>query len=220
MNSTNSRALRPEIPAQTVLASLDAKPKRRRDRAAKQRALVQAALKLFAHKGYEATTTREIAACAGCAEGLIHRYFSGKAGLLPALIEHRVSKELADLGHEVQPAAKLEKEFLQLVNWEVERMWEDREFLSVFIPHALLDPALGNVMYRAVTSQRANVILKRLERFEQCRRLARDEIEALAQSVGVLAFVFGFMRPQVLRQEREPAKAMAATLARILVRSL
>ena len=56
-----------------------------------------AALKLFASKGYEATTTREIATCAGCAEGLIHRYFRSKAGLLSALIGHRISKEVADL---------------------------------------------------------------------------------------------------------------------------
>jgi AcrR family transcriptional regulator len=67
-----------------------ARSARTRDRAGKKQALIDAALKLFASKGYDATTTREIAACAGCAEGLIHRYFSGKAGLLPALMELRV----------------------------------------------------------------------------------------------------------------------------------
>jgi hypothetical protein len=66
-------------------------PKRKRDRAGKQRALMLAALRLFATKGYEATTTREIASAAGCAEGLIHRYFKGKAGLLPALVEYQIS---------------------------------------------------------------------------------------------------------------------------------
>ena len=64
---------------------------RTRDRAGKKQALIVAALKLFASKGFDATTTREIAASAGCAEGLIHRYFNGKAGLLPALMEYRVS---------------------------------------------------------------------------------------------------------------------------------
>ena len=59
---------------------------RTHDRAGKKQALIDAALKLFASKGFDTTTTREIAACAGCAEGLIHRYFNGKAGLLPALV--------------------------------------------------------------------------------------------------------------------------------------
>jgi AcrR family transcriptional regulator len=71
-----------------------ANPRRARDRVAKKQALIQAALGLFASKGYEVTTTREIAAAAGCAEGLIHRYFKGKAGLLTAMIENRISKEV------------------------------------------------------------------------------------------------------------------------------
>src|SRR5207248_4916419 len=37
---------------------------------------------------------------------------------------------------------------LQLVNWEVERMWADREFLKVVIPQALLDPTFGQVLNR------------------------------------------------------------------------
>jgi len=57
---------------------------RTRNRAAREAALITAAGKLFASRGYEATTTREIAACADCAEGLIHRYFKGKSGLLLA----------------------------------------------------------------------------------------------------------------------------------------
>src|SRR6202049_3771155 len=100
----------------------EARPKRTRDRAAKKLALIQAALGLFASKGYEVTTTREIAAAAGCAEGLIHRYFNGKPGLLATMIEHRVSKEALDLSHLSRPAPSLEDEFLQLVDREVAHM--------------------------------------------------------------------------------------------------
>jgi len=70
---------------------------RRRNPIEKQEALVRAASELFASRGYEAATTQEIAAYAGCAEGLIHRYFRGKKGLLLALIEGRVSRELLEL---------------------------------------------------------------------------------------------------------------------------
>src|SRR5882757_8573853 len=104
---------------------------RTRDRAGKKQALIVAALKLFANKGYDATTTREIAASAGCAESLIHRYFSGKAGLLPALMEYRVSQEVADLTQHIPPAGSFEDEYLQLVNWAVEHIWGDREFFRV-----------------------------------------------------------------------------------------
>ena len=48
---------------------------------------------------------------------------------------------------------------------------------------------------------------------------AREELEALAQFVSVMGFMFGFMRPAVLRQDRDEARRMATTIARILGRS-
>jgi AcrR family transcriptional regulator len=194
--------------------------RRTRDRAGKQQALIAAALKLFASKGYDATTTREIAACAGCAEGLIHRYFSGKAGLLPALMEHRISQEVADLAHHVLPAHSFEDEYLQLVNWAVEHMWGDREFLKVAISRAVLDPGFGQMLRQVGPLQRARAIGARLKRFRECRTLSDVEFDALVQSVSVIGFMFGFMRPAVLRQDRKTSTRTASIIARLLVRSL
>ncbi len=193
---------------------------RTRDRAGKKQALIVAAQKLFASKGYDATTTREIAACAGCAEGLIHRYFSGKAGLLPALMEYRVSQEVADLTHHIRPADCLEDEYLQLVNWAVDHMWGDREFLKVAIPHAVLDPGFGQLLRRVGPLQRARAINGRLKKFRESRALPDVEFDALVQSVSVIGFMFGFMRPAVLRQDRKTSAKTAIAIARLLVRSL
>ena len=195
------------------------RPRRTRDRAGKKQALILAALGLFASKGYEVTTTREIAAAAGCAEGLIHRYFKGKAGLLAAMIEHRVSKEVLDLTHQLRPAHNLEDEFLQLVDREVERMWDGRDFLRVFIPRAIVDPSVGSLMNKALISVRGKAISERLKRYESCVTLSQDAIEVLAQAVGMLGLVFGFVRPVLLGQDRFRAKKMASTVAKILVGS-
>ena len=165
------------------------------------------------------TTTREIAAAAGCAEGLIHRYFKGKAGLLAAMIEHRVSKEVLDLTHQLRPAHNLEDEFLQLVDREVERMWDGRDFLRVFIPRAIVDPSVGSLMNKALISVRGKAISERLKRYESCVTLSQDAIEVLAQAVGMLGLVFGFVRPVLLGQDRFRAKKMASTVAKILVGS-
>jgi AcrR family transcriptional regulator len=72
----------------------EAQRSRKRNRSGRERQLIPSATRLFASRGYDATTTREIAALAGCAEGLIHRYFKGKAGLLFALIRYRVSQDV------------------------------------------------------------------------------------------------------------------------------
>jgi AcrR family transcriptional regulator len=195
------------------------RPKRTRDRAAKKQALLHAALGLFAAKGYEVTTTREIAASAGCAEGLIHRYFKGKPGLLAAMIEHRVSKEALVLTHSSRPARNLTDEFLKLVDGEVERMWENRDFLRVLIPRAIVDPSLGGLMNKALISVRANAICERLKHYESCVTLPRGAMEVLAQAVGMLGFVFGFVRPVLLGHDRLRARKMAATVAKVLVGS-
>ncbi len=194
--------------------------RRTRDRAGKKQALILAALKLFASKGYDATTTREIAASAGCAEGLIHRYFNGKAGLLPALMEYRVSQEVADLAHHIRPAPTFEDEYLQLVNWAVKHMWEDREFLRVAIPRALLDPGFGQVLRQVGPLQRARAIGARLKKFRESQALAEEEFDALVQSVSVIGFMFGFMRPAVLRQDRKASTRTAFVIAKLLVRNI
>jgi len=196
----------------------EARRMRTRDRAAKQQALMRAATRLFAQRGYEATTTREIAAAAGCAEGLIHRYFRGKAGLLFSLIQSRVSQEVEDLSEHLTLAPTLEREFLQLVNWEFDRMWEDRDFLRVIIPRALLDPAHGRLLSKVGASRHGPAIARRLRHYPECQRLRPDELEALADFVKVIGIMYGFMKPMVLRCDRHRARQKANIIARILAR--
>lgn len=196
----------------------EARRLRIRDRAAKQQALMRAATRLFGQRGYEATTTREIAAAAGCAEGLIHRYFRGKAGLLFSLIQARVSQEVEDLSEHLTLAPTLEQEFLQLVNWELDRMWEDRDFLRVIIPRALVDPSHGRLLNRVGSSRHGPAIVRRLKHYAECQHLPPQDVEALAEFIKVIGIMYGFMKPMVLRCDRERAKRKANIIARILAR--
>ena len=59
-------------------------PPGKRDGAATRQRLIRAGLELFTTVGFRATTTPEIAARAGVAEGTIYRHFSGKENLLIA----------------------------------------------------------------------------------------------------------------------------------------
>ena len=211
LGARNSRGLQ--------MIALPAAYKRKRNRAARERALLLAAGKLFSSRGYDATTTREIAALAGCAEGLIHRYFKGKAGLLAALIEHRGAQEVIDLNAKLPLAPTIEEEINQLVNWEIERMWADREFLRVIIPQALLDPGLGRQLRETRPQIRGRALAGRFKKFKECQTLSNSDLEALAHFVSVMGFMFGFMRPAVLRQDREEARKMATAIARLLGRS-
>src|SRR5947207_3205468 len=148
-----------------------------RNRTAREESLVAAAGRLFASRGYEATITREIASEAGCAEGLIHRYFKGKEGLLLALIRSRTSREFLDMNQRLRLAPSLEEEVVQLVEFELKRMWDDREFLRVLIPRAHLDPHLGPVLKRIGPSRRAETIGERLKAVCKGKNIYAQDLE-------------------------------------------
>lgn len=55
--------------------------------------ILEAAIKLFAEKGFNGTTTKEIAEKAGVNEALIFRYFSTKRDLYSAIIERKIEQD-------------------------------------------------------------------------------------------------------------------------------
>jgi TetR/AcrR family transcriptional regulator, regulator of cefoperazone and chloramphenicol sensitivity len=194
------------------------RPRRLRDRAAREHALITAAGKLFASRGYEATTTRGIAFQARCAEGLIHRYFGGKSGLLTALIQSRVARDLKRMNTRLTPARRLDEEILHLVAFEVNRVWGDRDFFKVFIPCAICHPAIGRVARSIGPKRRAEAIAERLKSFADHRGHPQQEIEAIAHFVEVVAFMFGFLHPVVLGQDRGDARKVALSITKVFVR--
>lgn len=186
-----------------------------RNRGARERALIEAAAKLFADQGYEHTTTREIAAKAGCAEGLISRYFQGKSGLLRTIVESQIAQKAST------PAplpATIQEELQRLMEEEVQHLWDDREFLKMIIPQMILNPSLGRQISQ-IPDRRAVKIVERLRNYKEAAGLSSDELNALATSIIGIGFVFGFWRPVTLGQEREPSKKMAASFGAILSRA-
>jgi len=200
-----------------VPVSFPERPKRKRDRAGKQQALMMAAARLFAERGFEATTTREIAAAASCAEGLIHRYFGGKDGLFRALIEKRNSRNSSN---GAPRAATFEADFLKLVENEVELRWEERDFLRMTIPRALLDPNLGALRDGQRKAHHEPAIVARLKQFPECQNMYDQDIEMLARLIPVLGFSFGFLQPVIFGQDRLEARSMATAVAKLLIRNL
>ena len=59
--------------------------------------LLEAALEVFSRKGFEGTTTKEVAAAAGVTEAIIFRHFPTKQALYTAVLDHHVeSSEVRD----------------------------------------------------------------------------------------------------------------------------
>jgi AcrR family transcriptional regulator len=72
-----------------------ATPARQRRKEARPQELLDAALELFAEKGFAATRSEEVAARAGVAKGTLYLYYPSKEELLKAVISQRLSQEIA-----------------------------------------------------------------------------------------------------------------------------
>lgn len=83
----------------------------------KQENIVDAALRLFASEGYNATSTKKVAKEAGVSEGLIFRHFGNKEGLLQAILDlgkKRFEKVYAGIVLQSDPKEVIRKAILML----------------------------------------------------------------------------------------------------------
>src|SRR3990172_9372707 len=112
----------------------------KRDRLLRQGALIEAANAVFAEHGYDGATTRQIAERAGCSEGLIHRYFSGKRGLLLAILDSKAANIVAEFESALPDRPTIPEEIEQLLLWHLDVMWERRDFMRVAVSQATIDP--------------------------------------------------------------------------------
>jgi TetR/AcrR family transcriptional regulator len=97
--------------------------------------LLNAAVRLFAHKGYPATSTREIVEAAGVTKPMLYYYFQSKEGLLAAAIGHFLDEfyeRLRQVVAEPLPAHRL----------LVEVVWIHLDFCQQHKPFARLFYAL------------------------------------------------------------------------------
>ena len=83
----------------------------------KQENILEAALRLFASEGYNATSTKKVAKEAGVSEGLIFRHFGNKEGLLMAILDlgkERFQKVYANIVLQSDPNEVIRKAILML----------------------------------------------------------------------------------------------------------
>jgi len=121
--------------------------KRQQQALARREQIVEVAVHLFAHAGFDGTSTRQIAQEVGVTEGLIFHYFPTKADLLMAVLETRHSflGELAIIleQHHDQPAAFV---LSQIANEWLRALRREAEFTSFLLGTAQTNPQVGEIL--------------------------------------------------------------------------
>ena len=114
--------------------------------------IIDAAMHVFAQKGFVRATNKDIAREAGITPGLIYHYFDSKEALLKAVIEGRSPLRII---HSLPPQAlALPPEvFLRFIVMRVLGILEDENFIQlirVFLPEVVYDPNIGSTISSAM----------------------------------------------------------------------
>lgn len=205
------------IPAITVQTP----PRRTRAKELRRQALIDAATAVFSEHGYDAATTREIADRAGCAEGLIHRYFSGKRGLLLAIIASKPKRLVQEFETLLPDCASVQEEVERILLKDLDVMWERRDFMRVAFSQAAIDPEIGRSIRDSIQQHYARLITGKLKRHQETGRVLPDvNVEAVATALTGLAFSLGFVYQVVFAGSRAEARRVAQEAARVIARGV
>jgi AcrR family transcriptional regulator len=194
---------------------------RRRDKEATKRALLAAGVQVFAERGYDAATTREVAQAAEVNEQLIQRYFGGKGGLLLAIIERFGEEERRSCALP-PPCDCVEAEIQGFLDFQLEHASAIGDFSKVALHRSLCDPEVACEIGRQFADARVPLLRQRLEALrEQGLIDGNADLEAAATALSSLSFglafidqlVFGADCERLRRVTRHVAQVYAAGLA-------
>ncbi|MEW5870330.1 MAG: TetR/AcrR family transcriptional regulator [Chloroflexota bacterium] len=109
---------------------------------ARRAQILNAAARVFAERGYHRATIRQVAECAGIADGTIYNYFENKADLLLGILDHLIEVETDEGKFEGLSAADFRQTFGALMHQRLEAYFAHKEIFRAILPELLVDPVL------------------------------------------------------------------------------
>jgi AcrR family transcriptional regulator len=195
--------------------------RRKHNRDAREQSLIEAATAVFAEKGYDAATTREVAERAGCSEGLIHRYFGGKRGLLMGALREKGRAVAETIRESVPDHDDLHDEIRALMLFAVAFMWEQRSFMRVSCARAIIDGEIGRYVDDEINQRRVEIAEQKLRRHQQAGRIRDDvDVETVAEAIAGITFESGFFLRVVFERPEEDVRRAVRQIAHIIVRGI
>lgn len=121
-----------------------------------QTRILQAAKKLFARRGYDGTTTRELAQAAGVAEGTIFRHFENKKAILVEVATQGWIEILTDLLTELSEMGSY-KAVAQVMRRRMLNLHQNADLLRVCFMEAQFHPDLRDQIQSEVIIKMTDV---------------------------------------------------------------
>lgn len=168
-----------------------------------QTRILQAAQKLFARRGYDGTTTKDLAQAAGVAEGTIFRHFENKKAILVEVATQGWVEILTDLLTELSEMASY-KAIAQVMRKRMLNLHQNADLLRVCFMEAQFHPDLREQI-------QSDVIVKMTDVAEAFFQTAMDQGIYRRMNPRIVAQIFlgmftiaGFSRDTILPGDASP----------------
>ena len=174
--------------------------------------LIEVALDVFSRQGFRGATTKEIAAQAGVAEGLIFRHFPSKEALYTAVLDSRLSspeeqKWLAEI-RALMDRDDDEGVFRSMIRHTIERYTRDPRFERVVLFAALEGHELGLARLGETVDPQILSIIDYIARRQKAGALLQCEpnriqlaVDGMAHFYGTVTQIFRIPIPRVPDEE-------------------
>lgn len=180
--------------------------------------ILQAALRLFAQKGYDGTTTRDLAAAAGVAEGTLFRHFVNKKAILIEVATQGWVEILTDLLTELSEMGSY-KAVAQVMRRRMLRMQENSDLMRVCFMEAQFHPELRDRIQSEVIEKMTDVAEAFFETAMDKGIYRRTNPKIVAQVFLGMFAIAGFSDRTIIDPQASPQamKEMAEGIADIFL---
>ncbi|UOY93106.1 TetR/AcrR family transcriptional regulator [Ectobacillus sp. JY-23] len=162
----------------------------------KQKQIVDAAIQIFAEKGYSNTSTAEIAKLAGVAEGTIFKHFGTKDKLLLSIIVPYIKEFFPAIAEEVMgqvmknPLTTFEEFLRVLLQNRVAFITENREIFQVIIKEVIYKEEMKQELLPLLYENISSRLLRIIDAFKERGELINLPSEKILNML--LTFFGGF----------------------------
>ena len=98
----------------------------------KREAILRAAVKVFASKGFFNSKVADVAAAAGVADGTVYLYFKGKEQILHSIFDRAMAEFISEGKKELSQLATAEERIRRIASLHLEKLGADRDLAIVF----------------------------------------------------------------------------------------
>ncbi len=171
----------------------------------KQKSVLQSSLKLFADKGFDKTTTSDIAKLAGVAEGTVYKHFNNKQNILNSILKPFIKGVIPKAANEFSEELNNNRfdnlnDFLSyIVRDRLTFAVENRFIAKIFIQELFQKPDLNRELVKIIKERLITNIDPIISNFKRNNELIDIDANKFLQYI--FSILIGYIIPVILNNE-------------------